>query len=105
MEALWRAEWIAKQADVVAALTFEAMLGVTDVFDPGQCPTKCFSCSCRFCIQTGIIIFVADIHKSRPHPGQILVAARLRALVDYPSDMRCRKNGNAISTPLIKVPK
>ena len=35
-EALFRAERIAKQADVIAALTVEVLAGVPDAFDPGE---------------------------------------------------------------------
>ena len=56
-EALYRAEMISKQADIVAALTLDALIGTPVAFDE-------------------------DIHANRPHPGQQLVAARLRALLD-----------------------
>eukprot|EP00004_Rigifila_ramosa_P013534 TRINITY_DN3009_c0_g1_i2.p1 TRINITY_DN3009_c0_g1~~TRINITY_DN3009_c0_g1_i2.p1 ORF type:complete len:521 (-),score=141.74 TRINITY_DN3009_c0_g1_i2:59-1621(-) len=56
VEALVRAERIAKQADVVAALTLEVLKGSVRAFN-------------------------TQIHRSRPHRGQMLVAARLRALM------------------------
>lgn len=39
-EALYRAERIAKQADVVAALTIEVLEGVPDAFNEGK--TSCY---------------------------------------------------------------
>ena len=67
-EAIHRAELITKQADVVAALSIEALQGTPRAFD-------------------------YDIHANRPHPGQQLVASRLRALLDsnvHPSEIRGR---------------
>ena len=55
-EAIYRAQRVAKQADVVAALTINALRGTPEAFDP-------------------------DIHASRPHSGQKLVAKRLWALL------------------------
>jgi histidine ammonia-lyase len=54
--ALWRATRLAGLADVAGAMTLEALLGTPVAFDP-------------------------RIHAARPHPGQALVAARLRALL------------------------
>jgi histidine ammonia-lyase len=65
-EALHRASNIANQADVVAALSIDALKGTPRAFD-------------------------RDIHLLRPHRGQQLVAARLRALLDsnvHPSQIR-----------------
>ncbi|XP_030625933.1 histidine ammonia-lyase isoform X2 [Chanos chanos] len=56
-EAVERAEAIARQADVVAALTLEVLKGTTKAFD-------------------------SDIHELRPHPGQKEVALRFRSLLD-----------------------
>ncbi|XP_066979441.1 histidine ammonia-lyase-like [Macrobrachium rosenbergii] len=64
-EALERAETIARQADVVAALTVEVLKGTSKAFD-------------------------SDVHKLRPHKGQNEVARRLRALLHsdtYPSEI------------------
>ncbi|RWS30495.1 histidine ammonia-lyase-like protein [Leptotrombidium deliense] len=64
-EAVEKAAAIARQADVVAALTIEVLKGTTRAFD-------------------------ADIHRIRPHKGQIGVARRLRALLNsdlYPSEV------------------
>ncbi|XP_042214176.1 histidine ammonia-lyase-like [Homarus americanus] len=55
-EALERAEIVAKQADVVAALTLEVLKGTSRAFD-------------------------SDVHKLRHHKGQIEVARRIRALL------------------------
>ncbi|NP_001086644.1 histidine ammonia-lyase, gene 1 L homeolog [Xenopus laevis] len=64
-EAVERANAIAKQADVVAALTLEVLKGTVKAFD-------------------------ADIHAMRPHPGQGEVAFRFRSLLDsehHPSEI------------------
>ncbi|XP_066523932.1 histidine ammonia-lyase-like [Hoplias malabaricus] len=55
-EAVERAQAIARQADVIAALTLEALRGTNKAFDK-------------------------DIHALRPHPGQIVVAQRFRSLL------------------------
>jgi histidine ammonia-lyase len=54
--AVYRAEKIAKQADVIAALTLDVLKGTTRAYD-------------------------AKIHRVRPHQGQNDVARRLRALL------------------------
>lgn len=56
VEAAERAATIAREADVVTALSLEVLKGTTRAFD-------------------------ADIHKARPHKGQKAVARRLRALL------------------------
>ncbi|XP_032895217.1 histidine ammonia-lyase-like [Amblyraja radiata] len=56
-EAMERAVAIARQADIIAALTLEVLKGTTRAFD-------------------------SDVHKLRPHQGQMDVAARLRSLLD-----------------------
>ncbi|KAI9183633.1 hypothetical protein H9P43_004551 [Blastocladiella emersonii ATCC 22665] len=64
-EAVVRASLVAKQADVVGALTLEALQGTPRAFDP-------------------------KVHAARPHPGQVASAARLRALLhrpDHPSEI------------------
>eukprot|EP00090_Calanus_glacialis_P010774 TRINITY_DN1923_c0_g1_i1.p1 TRINITY_DN1923_c0_g1~~TRINITY_DN1923_c0_g1_i1.p1 ORF type:complete len:693 (-),score=180.37 TRINITY_DN1923_c0_g1_i1:97-1956(-) len=64
-EATERAGIIAKQADVVAALTLEVLKGTSRAFD-------------------------SDVHALRPHKGQINVARRLRALLHsetFPSEI------------------
>ncbi|KAK5867151.1 hypothetical protein PBY51_011667 [Eleginops maclovinus] len=64
-EAVERAQAIARQADIIAALTLEVLKGTTKAFD-------------------------SDIHKLRPHPGQIEVALRFRSLLDsdhHPSEI------------------
>ena len=55
--ALWRATRLAGLADVSGAMTLEALLGTPVAFDQ-------------------------RIHAARPHPGQGVVAARLRALLE-----------------------
>ncbi|KAF6339444.1 histidine ammonia-lyase [Rhinolophus ferrumequinum] len=64
-EAVERASAIARQADIVAALTLEVLKGTTKAFD-------------------------TDIHSLRPHPGQIEVSFRFRSLLDsdhHPSEI------------------
>ncbi|XP_063301211.1 histidine ammonia-lyase [Pelobates fuscus] len=64
-EAVERSNAIAKQADIVAALTLEVLKGTTKAFD-------------------------TDIHALRPHPGQVEVAFRFRSLLDsdhHPSEI------------------
>ncbi|XP_072233109.1 histidine ammonia-lyase-like [Leuresthes tenuis] len=64
-EAVERAQCAARQADVIAALTLEALKGTTKAFHRA-------------------------IHAVRPHPGQTEVAERLRSLLDsvvYPSQI------------------
>ncbi|KDR16028.1 histidine ammonia-lyase-like [Zootermopsis nevadensis] len=64
-EAVERAFYIARQADVVAALTLEVLKGTSRAFD-------------------------SDVQMIRPHKGQIAVAKRLRALLHsetYPSQI------------------
>ncbi|KAF5901461.1 histidine ammonia-lyase-like isoform X2, partial [Clarias magur] len=69
-EAVERAEAITRQADVIAALTLETLKGTNKAFD-------------------------TDVHAARPHPGQILVAQRLRSLVhsdQFPSEITDEKS-------------
>ncbi|XP_073429293.1 histidine ammonia-lyase [Dendrobates tinctorius] len=64
-EAVERALAIAKQADIIASLTLEVLKGTTRAFD-------------------------SDIHRLRPHPGQVEVAFRFRSLLDsdhHPSEI------------------
>ncbi len=64
-EATERAGIIARQADIVAALTLEVLKGTSRAFD-------------------------SDVHKLRPHKGQMAVAKRLRSLLHsetYPSEI------------------
>ena len=68
-EAHHRASVIARQADIIAALSIDVLMGTPRAFD-------------------------VDIHANRPHPGQQVVAAMLRALLDsnvYPSQIRGRE--------------
>ena len=62
VEAVERAQNIALQADVVAAMTLEALQGTSRAFDEA-------------------------IHLARPHRGQQAVAARLRKLLQCGGDM------------------
>ncbi|XP_020365840.2 histidine ammonia-lyase [Rhincodon typus] len=64
-EAVERATAIARQADIIAALTLEVLKGTTRAFD-------------------------SDIHELRPHPGQMEVAFRFRSLLGsdhHPSEI------------------
>ncbi|NXG64261.1 HUTH lyase, partial [Hemiprocne comata] len=64
-EAVERAGAIARQADIIAALTLEVLKGTTRAFD-------------------------TDIHAVRPHRGQVEVAFRFRSLLDsdhHPSEI------------------
>jgi len=64
-EAVVRAENLAKQADIIAALTVDTLKGTVRAFDP-------------------------DIHSARPHKGQSAVAARVRSVLHsnkYPSEL------------------
>ncbi|KAL2087352.1 hypothetical protein ACEWY4_016180 [Coilia grayii] len=64
-EALERAQAIARQADIVAALTLEALKGTAAAFDK-------------------------DIHAVKPQPGQVEVAFRMRSVLPssgYPSEI------------------
>ena len=69
-EAVERASIVAKQADVVAAMTLEMLKGTSRAFD-------------------------SDVHAIRPHKGQGLVAKRLRSLLHsetYPSEIARKLN-------------
>uniref|UniRef100_A0A6Q2YLA2 Histidine ammonia-lyase n=1 Tax=Esox lucius TaxID=8010 RepID=A0A6Q2YLA2_ESOLU len=64
-EVVERAVGVARQADVIAALSLEALRGTTKAFH-------------------------SDVHAVRPHPGQVEVALRLRSLLDsevFPSQI------------------
>ncbi|CAG2105925.1 unnamed protein product [Medioppia subpectinata] len=64
-DAVEKAAAIARQADIVAAMTLEVLKGTTRAFDP-------------------------EIHKIRPHKGQSLVARRIRSVLNsdlYPSEI------------------
>lgn len=90
-EAVERAGIIARQADVVAALTLEVLKGTSRAFDSGNyvvlrlasgIPPKQFSFLSFFSF--------SDVHNIRPHTGQGLVARRLRSLLHsetYPSEI------------------
>lgn len=79
LEALHRAELIGKQADVVAALSLEALRGHPGVFDEGKTPRECI---CSVCAVANFNLFTTDIHDTRPHKGQKGVAKTMRALLD-----------------------
>ncbi|XP_052779312.1 histidine ammonia-lyase-like [Mya arenaria] len=64
-EAVERSDAVCRQADVIAALSLEVLKGTTRAFD-------------------------SNIHRVRPHPGQISVARRIRSLLHsetYPSEI------------------
>eukprot|EP01097_Dermamoeba_algensis_P010307 TRINITY_DN7553_c0_g1_i1.p1 TRINITY_DN7553_c0_g1~~TRINITY_DN7553_c0_g1_i1.p1 ORF type:complete len:535 (+),score=107.87 TRINITY_DN7553_c0_g1_i1:24-1628(+) len=62
-EALVRAEIVAKSADIITALSLEVLRGTTKAFSE-------------------------LIHKARPHKGQAKCAERLRALLNFESELR-----------------
>ncbi|KAG2460337.1 HUTH lyase, partial [Polypterus senegalus] len=79
-EAVERALAIARQADIIAALTLEVLKGTTKAFDSVSA------------IHYAVIILTSfiDIHELRPHPGQKEVASRFRSLLDsdhHPSEI------------------
>ena len=98
-EALYRAEIIAKQADVVAALSIDVLQGTPRPFDRGKDRRQINEESSTVkktrydlnYITTRDFSYFIDIHIHRPHCGQQLVAGRLRSLLDskvYPSEIR-----------------
>lgn len=40
-EALYRAEMIAKQSEIIAALTIEVLKGIPEQYDEGNCQKNC----------------------------------------------------------------
>lgn len=83
LEALHRAELIGKQANVVAALSLEALCGHPGVFDEGKTPRECISICVLLQTLTMVHpLFTADIHATRLHKGQNDVAKTMRALLD-----------------------
>ena len=86
-EALYRAEMIAKQAEIIAALTIEVLKGVPEQFAEGtiirHTPVPKHWIDIMHCMHvTTLSLFsLTDVHKSRPHPGQGLSAERLRKLL------------------------
>lgn len=88
-EAVERAQAIARQADIIAALTLEVLKGTTKAFDSGELrgsshdwrEVLIYSLS-LFCICSALGAGPEDIHLLRPHPGQIEVALRFRSLLD-----------------------
>ena len=88
-EAVHRAENIAREADIVAALTLQAMEGTTEAYDKGQGSKLKYQLNrANFYVH----LFPPDIHVNRPHRGQNEVAKRLRALLcskKYPTDIKC----------------
>lgn len=90
-EAVERAGAIARQADIIAALTLEVLKGTTRAFDTGGYWT------CPVCFRAGgerqhltVCLCSADIHAVRPHRGQAEVAFRFRSLLDsdhHPSEI------------------
>lgn len=71
---MYRAKNIARQADIVAALTLEVLKGSTAAYDSGTLIYILFKFSYD-------IILPSDVHSNRPHNGQQLVASRLRSLL------------------------
>lgn len=64
-EAVEKATYASRQADIISGMTLEVLKGTTRAFDP-------------------------DIQKIRPHPGQSVVAKRIRSILNsqiYPSQI------------------
>ncbi|UYV65357.1 HAL [Cordylochernes scorpioides] len=83
-EAVERARIIARQADVVAALTLEVLKGTTRAFDSGRFTLAILVRMNNF-LQTS-----QNIQRIRPHKGQAQVAKRLKSLLHsdtHPSEM------------------
>ncbi len=72
-----RAISLARQADVIAALSTEALRGTVRHLHPSKSHVHSF----LFII---FFIFKLDLHAARPHIGQNLVAQRLRSLLTSP---------------------
>ncbi|XP_037109748.1 histidine ammonia-lyase isoform X2 [Syngnathus acus] len=86
-EAVERAQAVARQADIIAALTLEVLKGTTKAFDSGETAPACLS---RLPARVSRWVVCADIHSLRPHPGQTEVALRFRSLLDsdhHPSEI------------------
>lgn len=85
-EAVERAQAIARQADIIAALTLEVLKGTTKAFDSGEFKIKSGperSVHLQpFCVCSSLGAGPEDIHLLRPHPGQAEVALRFRSLLD-----------------------
>lgn len=96
-EAVERAEAIAQQADIVAALTLEVLKGTTKAFDSGeeqQTGAQRHTRGSKYWppISSHLLppMSPTDIHLLRPHPGQVEVAQRFRSLLDsdhHPSQL------------------
>jgi len=74
VDALLRADVIAKTADLCAAITLEAMRGSSSPFD-------------------------ARIHALRPHQGQIVVAENIRRLIEGSEIMQSHKDCQKVQDP------
>lgn len=72
VEAAWIAKRVFHNANVVSALTLEALKGTNKAFDE-------------------------DIHRSRPHPGQIDVAKQMRELLNFPEGSERFKKYGALN--------
>ncbi|OXB59843.1 hypothetical protein ASZ78_012397 [Callipepla squamata] len=90
-EAVERASAIARQADIVAALTLEVLKGTTKAFDSGGYWAFLYLLAVIGRSQSQTVSFVLlDIHTVRPHRGQAEVAFRFRSLLDsdhHPSEI------------------
>ena len=71
-----RAILLARQADIIGALSAEALRGTVRSLHPSKFLLTSLT---RFDIRSSL-----GLHASRPHPGQNLVAQRLRALLHSP---------------------
>jgi histidine ammonia-lyase len=71
-----RAISLARQADIIASLSTEALRGTVRHLHPSKYLSSCFSLK-MFSLKSGL-------HASRPHTGQNLVAQRMRSLLNSP---------------------
>ena len=97
-EAYFRSKRIADQADVIAALSIDVLKGTPKAFDQGILrKTELYMIQILLFANILSCFFISDIHLLRPHQGQLLVASRLRSLLDsnvHPSEIR--GNGDTI---------
>ncbi len=80
--AVERAISLARQADVIAALSTEALRGTVRHLHPSKYLLDVFLLI--------LVLFIQELHSSRPHYGQNLVAQRLRSLLTsafHPSEI------------------
>lgn len=92
-EAYFRSKRVADQADVIAALSIDVLKGTPRAFDQGirDRVDDTVMLLIMLCDLYLVCFVILDIHLLRPHQGQLLVASRLRSLLDsnvHPSEIR-----------------